>query len=81
MKSRYEVLEGHALDKELKLEQLKQAAFNQINELDKKTLEYIIEEAYRVGHYVGHIRGEQHQSDLLEMYKERIRELEGELYA
>lgn len=80
MKSRKEVLEGYALDKERDFELLKQVSFNKLDELDKKSLDYIIKEAYRLGHYVGHIRGEQYQSDLLEGYKKRVWELEGEHY-
>lgn len=74
MERRFDALEKYAEEKENRLNALKLAAQFLLKgeKLNKNNLEKLLEEAFKAGHYVGHIRGEQYQSDLLEEYKHQL---------
>jgi hypothetical protein len=78
MENRNQILDGYASDKKKDFEKLKRAACEVLggDERTNKTIEYILEKAFRYGRYVGHIQGEKFQSDLLDSYKQALYEVE-----
>jgi hypothetical protein len=58
-------------------EALKTAAFRRYNKnkLYKETIDIMLDEAFRLGHYAGHLRGELH---VFNMYKDAYGEPEDE---
>lgn len=56
------LLEQYAKDREKDLSVLKTVALLKLKEekLDREALEWYLDKAFKIGHYVGHCRGENH---------------------
>lgn len=80
MKSRHEVLASYAKEKENDFKKLEQSALKHYHLMGPEELIEFMKQAYYLGHYVGHIRGEQFQSSLLESYKQALYEADQHRY-
>lgn len=56
------MLEVYAKEKEMKIQEIKKIAKDKLEtgELKEEGLIFLIEQAYSIGHYAGHCRGEKH---------------------